>query len=68
MEALQEKSALMTKAMEAMQYDCQVLDTVLALAITFMLPVALTPTVAAPGPWQLPSTQQKTPSWTWVKV
>ncbi|KYO18399.1 hypothetical protein Y1Q_0008517 [Alligator mississippiensis] len=35
-----------------MEEDCQVLDTVLALEVTFIAPAALPLATALPGPWQ----------------
>lgn len=35
------------------------LDTVLALVVTFMLPTALPLALASPAPWQPPTNQQE---------
>lgn len=60
MEALWEQGTVMTRAMEE---DCWVMDTVLALAVAFMSSAALPPTLAMPAPWQLPAAQQQVPLW-----
>ncbi|KYO36534.1 hypothetical protein Y1Q_0024249 [Alligator mississippiensis] len=56
MEALQEQDALMVRAVEAKEEDRQVLDTVLALVVAFVLPTALPLTIAPSAPSQAPTT------------
>ncbi|KYO29469.1 hypothetical protein Y1Q_0022709 [Alligator mississippiensis] len=68
MEALEQQTVLMAKAVEAMEVDRWVLDTILALAVAFMLPAVLLLTTALPSPWQSPTTQQQAPSWTWAEL
>lgn len=49
MEILQEQSALMAMAVEAVEDDHCMLDTVLALAISFMSPAVLLLIIALPS-------------------
>ncbi|KYO33640.1 hypothetical protein Y1Q_0008789 [Alligator mississippiensis] len=65
MEALQQQGTVMAKAVQAMEEDCQGLDTI--LAVTFMPLASLPMTRALPAPWQLPTTQQA-PLWAWREV
>lgn len=40
-EALKKQDAVMARVVQAMEENCQVLDMILALVITFMLPISL---------------------------
>lgn len=53
----------MAMAAEATEDNCHVLNTILAMAVSFVLPTVLPQTVALPGPWQLPTAQQEAPTW-----
>lgn len=45
---------MVVQVVVAMDKDCQVLDTILALEVSFVTPDAQLPSQALPGPWQLP--------------
>ncbi|KYO31831.1 hypothetical protein Y1Q_0022893 [Alligator mississippiensis] len=67
-EALQWQAVLVARAAETMEEDHQVLDTILALVVTFVLPAALLPAAAPLAPWQLLAIQQQAPPWAWAEV
>ncbi|KYO48320.1 hypothetical protein Y1Q_0024687 [Alligator mississippiensis] len=50
LEAQKWQAAMVARVVEAMEEDCQVLDAILALAITFLPPAAQPPTTAPPAP------------------
>lgn len=54
MEALQEKTTVLGRALQNMDDDHQVLDTFLALVVTFMPPTARSLTLAPLAPESLP--------------
>ncbi|KYO37261.1 hypothetical protein Y1Q_0008951 [Alligator mississippiensis] len=58
MEALWEQNAILARAVQAMDDDYCVLDTILALVVSFVLPSAWLLIVVLPTPWQPPATQQ----------
>lgn len=68
MEAMGWKVALVAKSVEAMEEDHRVLDTVLALVITFMPLTALPLAIAIPAPWQLATTNNQGPPWAWIEM
>ncbi|KYO46231.1 hypothetical protein Y1Q_0021768 [Alligator mississippiensis] len=51
-EALWKQTVVLAREMQATDDECQVLETVLALAVIFVPPTAQPQTLALPGPWQ----------------
>ncbi|KYO35138.1 hypothetical protein Y1Q_0001025 [Alligator mississippiensis] len=60
-EAQKQQAAMFGRVVEATEEDRRVLDTMLALAITFIPPTALPPVIAPPAPWQPPTVQPQDP-------
>uniref|UniRef100_A0A7M4EKC2 Ubiquitin carboxyl-terminal hydrolase 12 n=1 Tax=Crocodylus porosus TaxID=8502 RepID=A0A7M4EKC2_CROPO len=58
-EALWEQTTVMGGAVPTMDDDHWVSDTILTLAVAFMLLASWPPTLALPAPWQPPITQQQ---------
>ncbi|KYO48421.1 hypothetical protein Y1Q_0022630 [Alligator mississippiensis] len=56
--ALQEQNTRLAQAVQVRDDDHWVLDTVLALVVTFVPPIAWLLTLALPLPWQPPTAKQ----------
>lgn len=54
-EAEEQQTIAVAKAVETREEDHWILDTILALAVIFILPTALLPVLALPVAWQPPS-------------
>lgn len=59
---------MVAQAVETTKEDCQVLDTILALVVSSVLPSTQPLPQAPPGPWQPPKAQHQAPHWAWNKV
>ncbi|KYO39233.1 hypothetical protein Y1Q_0004862 [Alligator mississippiensis] len=58
LDLLMEQNDMLGWTVQVMDDGHWVLDTILALAVTFLLPMAQPPTLALPAPWQLPISQE----------
>ncbi|KYO29461.1 hypothetical protein Y1Q_0022703 [Alligator mississippiensis] len=52
LEAQEQQAAMVARAVEAIEEDCQVLDTILSLGVSFVLPTTQSLVLALPAPWQ----------------
>ncbi|KYO35522.1 hypothetical protein Y1Q_0008081 [Alligator mississippiensis] len=67
-QVVQELNTILGWAVQVMDDDHRVLDSVLALAVMFVPPTAQPLTLALYAPWQPPNTQQQTLAWACKEV
>lgn len=65
---MRKQNAILGQAEQATDDDCQVLDTILGLEVSFMPAAVHPPSLALQAPWQLPATLQQAPAWAWKEV
>lgn len=63
LEVQEQQAAMVAQAVKATEEDCQVLDTILALVVTFILPTV------HPWPHLIPGNcPQPSPKWAWTRL
>ncbi|KYO48887.1 hypothetical protein Y1Q_0020234 [Alligator mississippiensis] len=67
-DALEQQAVVIARAVEVMEEDRRMLDTIMALTVALVPSTVLPLTTALSGPWQPPAIQDKAHPCAWVEV